>query len=199
MGDGAKPQLPPPGKADALDANAKSQASNQSAEKPDLPCQKPWKLSVSATTKNNEKGDGSVTIQAGKRSASVPFWKAKKYTETAPAKFTDQGTETFDITAEAGDDWMSDSKKTVTLNNGDDKSETLVLRPRPWIGFHFIDQKTNKDVPDIQLSMKLPRKGEIEETYTKEVLKIKGLEPGTGEVKKALHADVWFVEKVEES
>jgi hypothetical protein len=197
MSDPATAQPGQTGKGDALDASAKSKASNEAAGKSTLPCQKPWTLHVLAMTKNKEKGTGTVLIEAGKRSASVPFWVKKQYTETLGATFTDRGTETFDITASA-EDWLSEGKKTVTLNNGDEKSEVLVLRPRPWIAFQFVDQKTGKDVPDVQLSLKLPRKGDTEETYTKGVLKIPGLDPGTGEVKKALHAEVWSAEKVEE-
>jgi hypothetical protein len=194
------PQTTEGSKGDALATSANSNASGDAASGTE-PCktQPPpnWTLHVLASTKDNAKGKGPVLIQAGPRSASTRFWSPKQYKETLTINFTDQGTQTFDVSA-SGDDWISEAPKTVTLNNGDNKIEILVLRPRPWIGFQFIDDKTTKDVTNIQLSLNLPRRGDMDATYDKGVLKIDRLDPGTGEVKKTSHVDVWSAEKVEE-
>ena len=195
MSDPAK--FPPPtDSATALQTSADQRGSSSTVGQTVLPCQKPWVLRVLAVTKDKAKGNGMVQIQAGDRSANAPFWSVKQFTETTGVSFTDIGPATFNVSA-AADDWIADAPKSVTLQNGDEKIEILTLRPRPWIGFQFIEEKTNKDVPQITLSLKLPRKGETDEVYAKDLLKIESLDNGTGEVKKTLHAEVWSVEKVE--
>lgn len=148
-------------------------------------------------TLDKAKGEGSVLIKAGPYSDSVAFWIAKQYTETLTAVFTDHGTKTLDLTASA-DDFTLQAPKSVTMNAGQHKSEVLVLKENPWIGFQFVDHKTGKDVGNIQLGLNLPGKGDTDQTYASGVLKIKSLDPGTGEVKKTTHPDVWSAEKVEE-
>jgi hypothetical protein len=187
----------PTSKADALDASAKAKASNSPAVVAQQPCPKPWRLHVLAVTKNKEKGKGTVLITAGTRSASVPFFAGKQFTETQGTEFTHDVPESFDVAADA-EDWIAEAPKPVSMQNGDVKTEILTLRPRPWIGFQFIDEKTTKNVAGIKLSLKLPKKGDVEETSIDGELKIPKLDPGVGEVKKALCDDVvWSVEKVE--
>lgn len=196
-------------KGDSLNASANEKASGDAGSgttgcqsgspKNSQPTQPPkgWTLHVLASTKDGSKGQGSVSIQAGTKSAGTRFWSKKQYTQTLGTVFSDNGTQTFDLSA-TGDDWISDASKTVTLNDGDNKVESLVLRPRPWIAFQFIDDKSSKDVPAITLSLKLPKLGDTDATYEKDVLKIGRLDPGTGDVKQASHDVVWSAEKVEQ-
>jgi hypothetical protein len=88
--------------------------------------------------------------------------------------------------------WDLIEKKTVTLNDGDDKTVELVIKPRPWIAFKVVNQK-NAAVKEVTLKVTLPGNRKEEPVSANDAVTIFDIrEAGTAKIEGAIHATECF-------
>lgn len=168
-------------------------------QEPEKPPQ-PWKLHVYVKTDPATKwpkDDVAVSLQI-KEGADEGRGLGKMISGSIKGDFQGQGHRDYTATASAKN-WFLVAPKNVSLDDGDDKTVELVLKPMPWIALKVIYEKPGAKPSEaetvlegVTINLKLPGNRKENPVTTKEDILYEGLKgEGNADIQSMIDDDLW--------
>jgi hypothetical protein len=141
-----------------------------------------WKLKVNVTAQVNSRKpkveNVEVSISWKDSSLDAPTCNSTADDKASTETLEDSGAREGTCRAEAKG-WYLDAEKTVTLNDGDNKTVDLILKPLVWVAFKAIEEQSGAVIENLSLHANLTDIGDHKTNTPKDTpVEVGDLKPG---------------------